>query len=183
MVQLTETSISIRKQQAVQVYVMAILQGMSVAEACDHVGISPDVYYRWIRESDDAIQFVNTLQKESQLEELHDLELARAKATRLLLEKVNDGLSIAELDTILRNINKRLPELTTEISTASPVEKRASDYLQSPQLRQAESRFSASATVNVRPEPDGSTTVTVMRQDDILDMEFADDQQGDETEE
>jgi len=160
MPKLNDMTVANRKDQALQVYALKrVNPRMSLVKACAQVGITPDIYYRWITQSDDALDAFQTV-----LSELQRGSLAQTLAAReAILERlIDDGLSKFTDPLTRLAIYQFLVGHTDELMDNVGVrEREAANFLQGPRLVQANSRFTASEVeITIRSRPQDIIDIT-----------------------
>ena len=172
---LTPATKSVRVAQALEVLKLMHV-GHSQAEACELVGMSPDMFRHWIGSGDEAIIALGSLIQAVEREELALINTTKVAILDKLLARLTDDSPVETSDLIkaIQYLDKRSDDLSPRHGAASDVESNARKYLKGPKLKQAKSKFGqTSTTVNVRPREDGSVDITTFREEDIIDAEEA----------
>ena len=180
MPKLSEEQKTIRKSQAVQVLSLMTTQNLSQVDACHAVGISPQVYRRWIEEEDDAIQVIKDLVLAVEAQELAMITVAQGEILgKLISRALTGGMEDKDLLATVKFLGERSRELQTVVGT-DEAEDNALKYLAGPQTRDIRSRSGSrgEATVNVKAKADRSVDITIPVPEDIIDGEFTDDLSG-----
>jgi len=176
MPKLTPETETIRKTQAVQVLALQATEQISQAEACRQVGITPDIYRRWISESDDALDTVKLLVEAVQREELAMITITQQRILQRLLERATTGaIETKDLVAVAQYLDKKANDLGNKLQVEKTDDK-ALEYLKGPNTKSIESRQGArSSSVNVKPRPDGSVDIAVETPENVIDGEFLED--------
>lgn len=166
---------SLRQTQTVQVFaLLARNPDLTVADACDQIGISKDQYYYWIRKEDSAINRVRELIGDNQRELLVDLVNIKMVAMEKLIEDAKkDHLKPGERIKILRYIDEQLEELQSVHHARPGIEESAHEFLkEGPILRE---QSSVKTSLEIRSSGKDGVIVDVISHDDIVDAEFDQD--------
>lgn len=128
------------KEKASQVFFLNADLGLTVAEACEEVGITQRQYYYWIRKAGDIIGHLRKFARELWAEELVKILSARSA---ILDNVIRDGLSeftsAADRLLILQHLETREPVLTGRLTPADS--QALSEVLGMPELVPGESRL------------------------------------------
>jgi hypothetical protein len=158
-----------RVSQALQVLYLTS-KGRTVAEACDEVGITRNIYYRWLREGGDAIDALRTFMVENEREQLGQVLAARQQALDRIVERVEQEPSLDLLlkaDQHLRNIQRELEDRHGAHGIDDTAAKEF--VLTGPQMHTEQSRL---VSVNV--------TVTEEQPNVVIDVEDAEFEESNE---
>jgi len=158
-----------RISQAIQVLLLTSQNNISVDQACDVVGISRDVYYRWLREGENTVNEFLTLKNDLQRMTYAGILSSQYAAIAELLNEVRDETT-KPIDrvAILKYLDEVRTRIEEEFRAQGAVNDEAANYLQGPQVAKAQSRLRAS-TVNIAPLSDGSIDITTYAESDIVD--------------
>jgi len=161
-----------RIAEAMQVHTL-VCAGISLANACKKVGITPDIYYRWINVAgDDSIQAIRSVVETSlQRQLLLILEQQEEGLRKMLGEMTDNKTSPGERLAIIAYVNTRLEKLAEKITAQAKTEDAALQYLSGPTLSKGQSR---SRTINIATRSDGSVDITTYQNVDIIDAVVSD---------
>jgi hypothetical protein len=156
--------------------VLAILSAnpkLTTKIACETVGISVDVYRYWIAKDPEALEAFRELISEIERNELASIFLADEVITnRLITDAIDPLTESADALGIKMYLDARGGHLSRKHRAAGSDSGR--EFLQGVEMKEAESRFAASAPptmeLNVSKEKDGSVTIKAT-QPEIIDME------------
>lgn len=176
MPKLTPESESIRRTQAVQVLALQASEQISQADACRQVGITPDIYRRWIAENDEALDTIKTLVEAVHREELAMITMTQQRILQRLIERATTGaIETKDLIAAATYLDKKAADLNRGLQLEKTTDT-AMEYLKGPNTKSITSRQGSRAgTVNVKPREDGSVDIAVETPENVIDGEFADD--------
>lgn len=143
MPKLMEITTALRKDQALQVWFMLETDNkMTLAKACQTVGITPDVYRRWIIESGEALEQFRQAQSSTQRMALAKVLIAQE---HILDRLIKDAVAPFTDPGIRLQIYQYLVSYTDDlIERTRETKEEELDFLRGPTQKLAESRFSAS---------------------------------------
>ncbi len=143
MPQLTAMTQAIRKDQALQVWVLLETdKKITLDKACQQIGITPPMYRRWIIESEEALDQFRIAQTEVQKIGLAQVLQAREQ---ILARLIKDALAPFTDPGIRLSIYQYLVGHTDElIERTREINSDDMDFLMGPKQMPATSRFSAS---------------------------------------
>jgi len=147
---INETSIELRKSQAIQVYIL-VLQGSKLVDALEEVGMTKNAYYRWIQSCDDALEALHELNSSLEREVLSDMIIAKRTIINNLIKKVDSGtLDAKEFMDIYRLFDMEISALTSKHTVAV---QDVIDFLSGPETR------TIAQGANVSVKDDGSIDI------------------------
>lgn len=141
--------LSIRTNQALEV-IQHSMEGMSIVEACQVVGVPRSTFYYFVTHHPEAIA---TFQEMQLFAKTHQFALILENQTKVLERVIEEGLADTTKPrhrlAILKELTKRMDELLQDLQVNSRDGKDAADFLTGPKLERAVSRFSATeSTIN-----------------------------------
>ncbi len=142
---------SIRTNQALDI-IQHSMEGMSIVRACQEVGVSRSTFYYFVTHHPEAIA---TFQELQLFAKAHQFALILENETKVLERVIEEGLAYTTKPrhrlAILKELTKRMDELSEDIQAYRSGDKGSADFLTGPKLVHAESRFSASESENSLP--------------------------------
>lgn len=143
---------------------------LSEREACEIVGISPDVYREWLRREPEAINSLRNFIAETQRDLLFQLSIARNTGVGHLINAVVDKeTGVKARISALAYLDKVREELEKSHHAQPGVEEEAHGFLKTgPQLTSGKSRL---ASLEVSRTEDG-ITVNIFKEDPVIDQEL-----------
>jgi hypothetical protein len=134
----------IRQNQALQV-IQHSNNGLSIVKACQEVGLSRSVFYRFCKQNADLVATFQEMQLESEMQQLA-LILAKNLAIleRVIQDAFADTTSPRQRLATLKYLSKRMEDLAETVLARTVDVGEVDELLKGPTLVEAESRFSAS---------------------------------------
>jgi len=174
MPKLTETSQAIRAAQALEV-VQLMQTGKTQKDACSDVGISVDVFRRWIAKDSSVLQTLGELKQYTEREILLMISSIQSHVLAILLDRVmsENPMDTKDLLSITKYLDERGDRLAERQGASSASEEKAREYLTGPTLQKAQSKMGKK--VNLRVLDDDSIDVTVFSNENVIDAEPVDD--------
>lgn len=174
MVKLTEITEAQRIDKAIEVYALLLENPeMTQKDACDTVGITPAVYRYWIVQADDAIETFREAFVMVRRSELATIMIARERILQKLIKTALGPL--ASLDEILatyESIVRHSDYLSEQLQVKGG--DRAREYLQGPEMEEAESRFAPGYDVGIMTDDEGGVNIKVSPKEifdgDVVDI-------------
>jgi hypothetical protein len=155
MPKLTETSIIIRQNQALNVMVARLQDHtLTLKDACEKEGISVESYHHWIRESPDAMDVLREYLLMAKRQQLFEIETAWGEALGEVIKDVlNPVTKAGERVTSMNFLKKELEDLEGMFHAAPGIEEDAQAFLKKgPKLVSVQSRMTS---IEVTPKGDG----------------------------
>lgn len=165
--------------QAMQVLQLTS-QGWTVKDACSQIGISPDIYNRWLATGSDVIERMQENIVEAERVRLAQIVNAQAIILSQLLTTVSTPSETLPPDPDMQlKVLKYLDTLRKDLETKHGVHSQtdlAKEYaMQGPSTRTEESQMAVShelsrSVVNIKTKPDGSVDLTIPTVHDVVDL-------------
>lgn len=171
---ITVTTEKVREGQALQVLVLRMLHSdMSVDSACEEVGITRNMFYRWVTRGTNTIDSLRQIISDSQRANLVDITIARRHGVEAMTKLiVSSDVEPKDRLSILKYLDEIGDKLQESHHARPGIEDEAHKFLKKgPTIRQKKSRLAAS--VEIRQDEEGGLTVDVLREEDVLEAEFS----------
>jgi AcrR family transcriptional regulator len=147
-----------RQQQILEVLRLRTEESLTVREACDQVGIPTSTYYRHVHNNKEFLEAVRETMVAQEKELLANLIYAKNKVIYQLMEfAVSPDLTISQAISLSEHLAKVQENLENRTGVHGIADDAAKEFLEKRvNLKPAESRFKASAPVNLKARKDGS---------------------------
>jgi predicted DNA-binding protein (UPF0251 family) len=169
----TETQ---RQQQILEVLRLRAEESLTVREACDQVGIPASTYYRHVHNNKEFLEAVGDMMVAQEKELLANLIYAKNKVIYQLMEfAVSPNLTIGQAISLSEHLAKVQENLENRTGVHGIADDAAKEFLEKRvNLKPAESRYKASAPVNMKARKDGSIDFSLpVDYDDVVDLDFS----------
>lgn len=161
MPKLTALTQANRIAQCIQV-MRLMADGRSQAEACEEVGITPDIFRRWNASDPDALAAFRELVYTVERNELTEIVAARQVLfQRVLQNALENPDDLGAAWTLIQYLDKRIPQLAQSYNLDHAREDEANEFLKGPKRKPGQSRFAAGANVDVTADEDGGVNVHI----------------------
>jgi predicted DNA-binding protein (UPF0251 family) len=165
-----------RQRQILEVLRLRTEESQTVREACDKVGIPTSTYYRHIQNNKEFLEEIREGMVVKEKELLASLFMARYDLIYKLLEyAVNPDLTLNQAIKLSEHLAELQEHLENRTGVHGVADDTAKEFLEKGlNLKPAESRFKASAPVNLKARKDGSVDLSLSIDDeDIVDIDFS----------
>jgi AcrR family transcriptional regulator len=165
-----------RQKQILEVLRLKTEASLTVRDACDRVGIPTTTYYRHVQNNKAFLEAVREMMIAQEKELLSNLIYAKNKVIYQLMEfAVSPDLTISQSISLSEQLAKIQEHLENRTGVHGIADDDAKEFLEKHvNLKPAESRFKASAPVNMKARKDGSIDFSLLIDDgDIVDVDFS----------
>ena len=180
MPELTESTILVRKSQALQVLIERMNDPhLSTEEACQRVGISSQVYRDWMHQDPDALVALRNFIAAMQLEQLFNIEMTWPVIVEELLKSASaSGTKTKDRVQATKLLERFKDDLERSYNAQPGAEEDAHGFLKDgPKLSKKLSRM---ASVEVEPTQQGGVRVDISSYQDVIDLPDPEHSEGEE---
>jgi AcrR family transcriptional regulator len=165
-----------RQKQILEVLRLKTEESLTVREACDRVGIPTTTYYRHVHNNKEFLEELRETMVAQEKELLGNLVYGKNKVIYQLMEfAVSPDLTLNQAISLSEHLAKVQEYLENRTGEHGIADDDAKEFLEKHvNLKPAESRFKASAPVNMKARKDGSIDFSLLIDDgDIVDVDFS----------